>query len=181
MITNILGGFWGTQGLINLRNNLPTGFELKLYKLNHKCVKNQDITFKERFVNEIVLRYGEQFVLAKLDNADIPYISKVLTDFIEEHSPKTQQPKNIDELRIDTIEAVKNVLNINNDVVFYDDKQMSFELNLYAPSERKRIIALLSVVDEFVPEVFVNINLNNSTIEELNALNDRLLEAEILS
>lgn len=182
MITNVLGTFWGNDALIKLRDNLPQEFELKLYNLVHKCVMNESITFKERLANEIIIRYGDQFEIVPLDSdIDISYVSERLETFVKEHTPKTNQPVNINELRVNVIENVKKVLNINNDVIFYDNKKMSFELNLYTPSERKRILALLATVDEFVPEVFVDITLNNSTIEQLNALNDRLLEVEILS
>ena len=182
MITNIFGKFWGNAELVKLRDSLPQGFELKLYNIVHNCVKNQDITFRERVVYEIVIRYGDQFDLVPLDSdVDISYVSERLKSFVKKHSQKTNQPKNVDELRSTTIQNIKNTLSINNDVIFYDDKKISFELNLYNPSERKRIIAFLRIVDKFVPEVFVNINLNNTNIQQLNALNDRLLEAEVVA
>jgi hypothetical protein len=182
MITNMLGKFWGNDTLIQLRDNLPQGFNLKLYNLVHKCVQNQDITFRERFANSFTITYGDQFEIVALDtNIDISYASERLEKFVNKHNPKTPQPTNIDEVRKNTLDAVKNLLKINNDIIFYDEQKMSFELNLYTKSERKRILALLATVDEFVPEVFVDITLNNSTVEELTALNDRLLEVEVLN
>jgi len=180
MIANVLGRFWGNEEVVNLRDNLPEGFELKLYNMAHKCVTGKSITFSERFAESIVIRYGDQFEIATL-NTDISYVSYRLGLFIEANTPKTKQPVNIDALRVTAVKNVKKVLKLNNDVVFYDNQKMSFELNLYTPIERKRILALLATVDELVPEVFVDITLNNSTVEQLNALNDRLLEAEVLS
>lgn len=182
MITNILGKFWGDDKLVQLKNNLPHGFSIKLHNLVHKCVKDKDITFSERVVETLTVRYGDHFDTMKLNTyVHISYFSDRLEKFINEHNPKTPQPKNIDELRKNTLDGVKNVLKINNDIIFYDEQKMSFELNLYTKVERKRILALLTTVDEFVPELFVDITLNNSTIEELTALNDRLIEVEVLN
>ena len=181
MIINVLGKFWGNEALINLRDNLPEGFELKLYNLIHQCVKNKDITFCERVANSIVIRYGDRFDTIMLESSiDISYVSERLRVFVKQYAPKTKQPVNIDELRVKVIDNVKNLLNINNDVTFYDDKKMSFELNLYTQLERQRIIGLMFAIDELSPEIFVDINLNNSTVEELGALNDRLIETEAL-
>ena len=182
MITNILGKFWGNNALLEIKENLPDGFELKLYTLFHKCIKNHSITFNERLANSFTITYGDQFEIINLDsNLSISYVSDKLDNFIKKHKPKATQPTNINKLRELAISNIKKVLNINNDVIFYDNNKLSFELNLYTPVERKRILELLSTIDEFTPEVFIDVTLNNSTIEQLNVLNDRLLEVDIIN
>jgi len=181
MIKNLLGKFWGTQELLKLVNNLPKGFDICLYRITHHCIINSDITFRERFIDSISIEYDDKVVSFQIGEKTLEDIYKSMLSFIDKHIPKEVQPSNIDELRKQTINNVKSILNINNDEEVYNEKHMAFELNKYHSSERIRIINLLKTADELVPSIKIEINLSNSTIDELNRLNDRLIEVEVIS
>lgn len=179
MINRLFSTHWGHESLQDLIYNLPSGFTVSIRKSNGKSIESPNIKCNEKFVEYITINYGDQFEIIQFSKSNLDFIHYKFQAFIDKHAPKTPQPVNIDELREMTLDDIKTILKIDNDHVDYDNKQMTFELNLYNPRERAIIIAFLAAIDQDVPDILINVNLNTSSLEQLNALRDRVLEAEI--
>lgn len=177
MYLNFFKRQWCDNSLKALFNEISAKFEIYALTLQHDKIYHP--TFNERFITHIIIESSnDRYSFAvndKLTYSDFTYFSQGYDEF----SKDNKSTKNIIPMQKVMKSEVESTLGIDNNVNQDKATKITFCLNQYNSVERERILAFLANIDDKSPEVYIDIDMASSTVEQMQSLNNLLVLASI--